>query len=609
MLSFPDVWFVSRSNPSMVHQYRFDPLRRLGDVLSSLSAAPPMHLPPGIQLEQDCTTGESLPASSRVCSSTEEVSPPFSTASGGNSSPAASISGSFLAAAPSSAVTNSRIAKFRRSHFSPFSASAAVSNPGVASVELSQFPSNPATTVANPGVAILQPSTFSSNPPVAVGNPGVSSVQLLNSTPMTNTAFSSPALPSIQLPLFPSKTSATISHPRVASAQFSQPTPKTTSEFSNPGVKSLQQSRFPSLPPLPLRQPYVSAIPIYPDSCLLPVNVPYVQASNPALITAVTNMIHSPPLYSVVGHSSLPLQNICQQLPSGVVGSGTMNNNPLTSTVSCLNSASLQMQTQHGNYSVNTSTVGSSHAEGLVSHGASVGSKKDNVTACNGASVEYTESSSNGSAVLQNNCVGSNSTNGGHHRYSIGVGTNNASSSAIGSQAQSDSENMFSISSLLPEMPRESESTLQGSLPVGGKRTDLITLINLVSKADVDDYRWLTNDPAYCRKIFDIPKLKEFICQEEMRLKCRKEKMVRSCEKLQQSIGTFQENISRDTKKYDMITKKLHTETSQKKKRNVKQVETELLELLTETKVLCNGLEELETKWCCKEGTHLKRFL
>ncbi|KAM7446196.1 hypothetical protein ABFA07_005415 [Porites harrisoni] len=537
-----DVWFGSRSNPSMVHQYRFDPQRRFGDVPSSLSAPLPVHLPVGMQLEQVCSTGETLPASSPVCSSTGEVSPSFSTASGGNSSTAASISTGFLAAAASSVVTNSRIAKFRRSHFPAFSANAAVSNPGVASIELSQFSSNPATTVANPGAAISHPSTFSSNPPVAVGNPGESSVQLLNSTPMTNTAFSSPALPSVQLSLFPSKTSATISHPQVASAQFSHPAANTTTEISNPGVKSLQQSLFPSLPPLPLRQPYITAIPVYADSCLLPVNVPYVQ-----------------------------------------------------------------MQTQHGSYSVNTSTAGSNLAEGQVSHGASVGSQKDNVTACNDASVEYTERSSIGSAVLQKDCVGSNSTNGGHHRYNISVGTNSASSSTIGTQPQSDSENLFSISSLLPEMPNESASTLQCSMPLGGKKTDLKTVINLVTTTDVDDFRWLTNDPVNCRNSFDIPKLKKFICLEEMRLKCKKGQMVRSCEKLQQSIGTFQENISRDTKKYDMIKKKLHADTSQK--RSVKQVETELQELLTETKVLRDGLDELETKWFRKEGTQLKRFL
>ena len=607
MLSFPDVWFGSRSNPSMVHQYRFDPQRRFGDVPSSLSAPLPVHLPVGMQLEQVCSTGETLPASSPVCSSTGEVSPSFSTASGGNSSTAASISTGFLAAAASSVVTNSRIAKFRRSHFPAFSANAAVSNPGVASIELSQFSSNPATTVANPGAAISHPSTFSSNPHVAVGNPGESSVQLLNSTPMTNTAFSSPALPSVQLSLFPSKTSATIGHPQVASAQFSHPAANTTTEISNPGVKSLQQSLFPSLPPLPLRQPYITAIPVYADSCLLPVNVPYVQVSNPALIPPVTNMVHQPPLYSVIGHPSLPLQNICQQLPSVVVGSGTLNNNLLTSSVSCLNSASLQMQTQHGSYSVNTSTAGSNLAEGQVSHGASVGSQKDNVTACNDASVEYTERSSIGSAVLQKDCVGSNSTNGGHHRYNISVGTNSASSSTIGTQPQSDSENLFSISSLLPEMPNESASTMQCSMPLGGKKTDLKTVINLVTTTDVDDFRWLTNDPVNCRNSFDIPKLKKFICHEEMRLKCKKGQMVRSCEKLQQSIGTFQENISRDTKKYDMIKKKLHADTSQK--RSVKQVETELQELLTETKVLRDGLDELETKWFRKEGTQLKRFL
>ena len=205
---------------------------------------------------------------------------------------------------------------------------------------------------------------------------------------------------------------------------------------TNTGVASLQQSHFPLLPPLPLQQPFVTAIPVYASPNLCPFYMPF-EAVQPGMPI----MPQRPPIYSLMRYCSLPVENNCGQVLTDLACGGTI--------LPCLNSASFELQAQGRNDNVSTCST-------------SIGHPEDHVAAC---------STSVGHCI---NHIGTSSTSNRLQRGHVGH--------------QSNNEAMFSISSLLPEMSSESESTgnsaPQGAIQFAGKGKLKASFLSLMERPE-----------------------------------------------------------------------------------------------------------------------------
>ena len=394
--------------------------------------------------------------------------------------------------------------------------------------------------------------------------------------------------------------------------------PNPPANITNTAVASLQQSHFPLLTPLPLRQPYVTAIPVYSPPNLCPFYMPpegqAVQTGIP-IMPGAHNIMQCPPIYSLMQYCSLPVENNCGQTLTDLACGGI--------NLPCFNSASFELQRQGRNDSVSTCSTSISHpGDHVATCSTNVGHQEDHDAACSASVGFKIGTNSSSSTVHQEDHVGSNSTSDSHHRNHIGTSStiNGLQRGHVGASTstnvghQSNNEAMFSISSLLPQMSSESESTgnstSQGAMQFARKGKfkafcppwrDLQIVLSRVSKRDIADYRWLTDQACESLEVSSMSSLKNFIRTTEKRLKNENDQLLKSSAKFEHLISTYQGNINRDAGKYEKVAKQLRAA----EKRSVSHVEAELNDLLIKMKFLFDDIEVLERKWYNKDGTLL----
>lgn len=435
-----------------------------------------------------------------------------------------------------------------------------------------------------------------------------------------------------------------------ATAPCSAPT-----AINNTGVFSLQQSH---LSPLPLKQPYIGAIPLYASPPPCPVYLPFAgQQPGNLFIPGIQDSMHCSPVYPLMQYCMLRFMSDSSQAMASMTNVAlgdtcTFNSHPLAANfrhcapfeprihcgkdhVASCNTIATQPEGNVGNCST---SIG--HPKDHIGTGVTnIAQPKDHIgTGVTNIAQPKDRSLRTGTRVgFQRDSVGCHNTSDEHQ--------SNFSASA-------NDQSTFSISSLLPDLPSELDltgnetHTSQSSHTsraeneqeherrtgrynrknVGAFSSRLERSLAQVTKRDVADYRWLverycctflSNSAQHTETIAGAAAMKKFIKKTEEALKFEKRQSERLCWKLLQEIHKYKKSGDRYSERYKITLDKIRAaeknvnslrKNSQRHDKHactVEELESEYEELNSKMKSVMDEMASVQEKWFISKGTYL----